>query len=208
MGVPLQVEAAELIALGAVGADAARLHHGKAPDKIVVIGLGVNVSGHIGVGHLVIPDRWVGDRRRLKGGHAPGGGALFTGLIEPVVIKGGGIEKLRGIHAVLLHGARAVGGRVVDRAGLIHALGRSAGNLNQRLHQIGLAVAVGVMISLDIHAEAEDVAVLICVVFVSQIAVLQDGLGRAVLEYRRFRGFVREGRSAQGQHHGHRQQDA
>ena len=46
VGVPLKVEAAELIALGAVGADAARLHHGKAPDKIVVIGLGVDVSGH------------------------------------------------------------------------------------------------------------------------------------------------------------------
>ena len=82
-----------------------------------------------------------------------------------------------------------------------------AGNLNQRFHQIGLAVAVGIVVGLDIHAEAEDVAALVGVVRVSEIGVLQNRLGRAVLEHRAFPAF-RERRSAQGQDHRQREQDA
>ena len=75
---------------------------------------------------------------------------------------------------------------LVDGSSLIVALRSSAGHLHQSLHQIQLAVAVGIVVGLHIDAVTDDVACIIAVsLFHSAGGKGEDGLSHAVDKQRR-----------------------
>ena len=178
-GVDLQVGAAGLIALGAPGAQAAALHHGVAPDQVVVIPFQVLVVPHFLKGVVVVPVGGLGLRSGLRGGGDAFGNALGGGGVEVVDVE----VRLSIVAHAPVGAAGDVGPGLVDGGGFVVAFRGGLGDLDQSLHQVQLAVAIGIVVGLHVDAVTGDVAGLVAVAGGDGArGVGENGLGHAVDE--------------------------
>ena len=178
-GVDLQVGAAGLIALGAPGAQAAALHHGVAPDQVVVIPFQVLVVHHVLEGVVVVPVGGLGLRGGLRGGGDAFGNALGGGGVEVVDVE----VRLSIVAHAPVGAAGDVGPGLVDGGGFVVAFRGGLGDLDQSLHQVQLAVAIGIVVGLHVDAVTGDVAGLVAVAGGDGArGVGENGLGHAVDE--------------------------
>ena len=178
--IDLQVGSAGLKAVGALGAQTAALHHGKAPDQIVVIPGQVFVVVHTLIGIPVVPVVSVGGRHGLGSG---GGTCGYAGrrlavhglqVIGPVAIRGraGGT-------------AGDVGTGLIDGGEATVAVYSLPGNLDQGLYQVQLSISVGIVVGLHIHTVADRTGP-VHIVVLGGVGILEDGLGHSVHEQRLF----------------------
>ena len=175
-GVDLQVGTAGLEPVGAAGAQAAALHHGIAADQVVVIPGQVLVVVHVLVGVIVVPLRGVG-----LGGHFFGGGLPHGGAGLGLAVELGDVIALLAVRHIAGGTAGDVGPGLIDGGGLIVPLHGSPGELHQGLHQVQLAVVVGVVVGFHVDEEPDDVAVgVVIALFHRAGGEGEDGLGHAV----------------------------
>ena len=171
--VNLQIGAAGLKALGALGAETAAFDNSEAAHEIVIIPSQILVIVHILVLVPVIPIVRVCVCNR--GGRGVGAGRRTRcGLV---------------IHAVEIVLAVHIGGRAGGAAGDVRtrfvngrnlqAVEHLVRELDQRLDEVELAVAVGVVVGLNINAEADNTGV---AVGLRRVGILKDRLRNAVHE--------------------------
>ena len=205
------MRAAELKALGAVGADAAGLHHGKAPDQVIVVVDQVAVAliiAHLRHSIVPVPVR-TGRQGAVHAAHFSRGGPFFARTVQAVVIKGRFVEHRFGIVIRLLIGPDPVRSGIIDSRRLVLPLDSGTGHLDQCLDQIRHPVVVCVVVCLHIHAEAQDVAVFIAVVGIPGVGILTHRKQRTVLDAEAAvtgQGFFRPGRHGAGRQHNNCQQ--
>ena len=175
-GVDLQVGTAGLEPVGAAGTQAAALHHGIAADQVVVIPGQVLVVVHVLVGVIVVPLRGVG-----LGGHFFGGGLPHGGAGLGLAVELGDVIALLAVRHIAGGTAGDVGPGLIDGGGLIVPLHGGPGELHQGLHQVQLAVVVGVVVGFHVDEEPDDVAVgVVIALFHRAGGEGEDGLGHAV----------------------------
>ena len=179
-GVDLQIGTAGFIALGAFGTQTAALYHSVAANQIVVIPVQILVVHHLLFRIPVIPVSGICGSSGLFRSGGTDGLARGRRIVHGLNVEIAGIVQVI-LIAVKLRAAGDVRTGLVDGSSLIVALRSSAGHLHQSLHQIQLAVAVGVVVGLHIDTVTDDVAVLIAVsLFHSAGGKGEDGLGHAV----------------------------
>ena len=183
-GVDLQIGTAGFIALGAFGTQTAALYHSVAANQIVVIPVQILVVHHLLFRIPVIPVSGICGSSGLFRSGGTDGLARGRRIVHGLNVEIAGIVQVI-LIAVKLRAAGDVGTGLVDGSSLVVALRSSAGHLHQSLHQIQLAVTVGIVVGLHIDAVTDDVAVLIAVsLFHSAGGKGEDGLGHAVDEQR------------------------
>ena len=183
-GVDLQIGTAGLKALGTLGAKTAALYHSVAANQIVVIPVQVLVVHHLLFRIPVIPVSGICGSSGLFRSGGTDGLARGRRIVHGLNVEIAGIVQVI-LIAVKLRAAGDVRTGLVDGSSLVVALRSSAGHLHQSLHQIQLAVTVGVVVGLHIDTVTDDVAVLIAVsLFHSAGGKGEDGLGHAVDEQR------------------------
>ena len=190
-GVDLQIGTAGFIALGALGTQTAALYHSVAANQIVVIPVQILIVVEI-VSFIYIAFIWI--QVIPVSGICCGSGLFRSGGIDGRargrrIVHGVNVEIAGIVQAILIaveiRAAGDVRAGLVDGSSLVVALRSSAGYLHQSLHQVQLAVTVGVVVGLHIDTVTDDVAVLIAVsLFHSAGGKGEDGLGHAVDEQR------------------------
>ena len=175
--VNLQIGAAGLKALGTTGTQTAALYHSIAANQIVVIPVQILVVHHVLKRIVIIPVGGIGVSSGFHGGSLTKRSTGFGLCIE--------LRHVIAVFRVIAHAAVGAAGDVgtglIDGSSLIVALRSSAGHLHQSLHQIQLAVIIGIVVGLHIDTVTDDVAVLIAVsLFHSAGGKGEDRLGHAV----------------------------
>ena len=179
-GIDLQIGTAGFIALGALGAQTAALYHSVAANQIVVIPVQILVVHHLLFRIPVIPVSGICGSSGLFRSGGTDGRARGRRIVHGLNVEIAGIVQVI-LIAVKLRAAGDVRAGLVDGSSLVVTLRSSAGHLHQSLHQIQLAVAVGVVVGLHIDTVTDDVAVLIAVsLFHSAGGKGEDGLGHTV----------------------------
>ena len=168
-GIDLQIGAAGLPALGILAAQAVGGDDGEAANQEVVIPVQVLVGAEAGV---------VGLGHQLGGGGAALLGAGGGLGVELAVVEGVALALVEfGVAGV---GALNIGAGLKDDGSLIVALHGGAGELDEHLDEIQLAVAVGVIVGLDPDAEADDVVGGVVAGAGLAADIGEDGLGQTL----------------------------
>ena len=130
------------------------------------------------MGVIVVPLRGVG-----LGGHFFGGGLPHGGAGLGLAVELGDVIALLAVRHIAGGTAGDVGPGLIDGGGLIVPLHGGPGELHQGLHQVQLAVVVGVVVGFHVDEEPDDVAVgVVIALFHRAGGEGEDGLGHAVHE--------------------------